>query len=159
GERQTGLVLWDTTTGKRIAEVVQEVFDAEVLALSPDGKTVAVVGDWGHLYLHEVPSGRLLHKLPPAGERPFMHHHWPAFAPDGRTVVTAGHRSLFFWDVAAGKLRRELKGCRGPVAFSRDGKYLACGDESAIRLFEAATLREARRFEDYSDGGSCWGLA
>jgi len=33
------------------------------------------------------------------------------------------------------------------LAFSADGKFLACGDSHGIRLFDTNTFREVRRFE------------
>src|SRR5207248_445869 len=62
-----------------------------------------------------------------------------------------GPRSLFFWDVASGRLLHEVKDCRGPVAFTPDGKHLACGAAGAIRRFDPATYREVRRREGHPD--------
>jgi WD40 repeat protein len=48
-----------------------------------------------------------------------------AFSPDGRTLATGDeddHAAL--WDVATGKLRRELRGSAGRLAFSPNGLWL-----------------------------------
>jgi WD40 repeat protein len=148
-DRQNKMILWDTATGERYAQVECTTTPNNAVALSPDGKALAAASQDGHLYLHELPGGRQLHQLPRVSEVSFQGHFAPAFSPDGRTLATAGPRSLFLWDVAGGKLRHEVKGCHGRVAFSRDGKYLACGDSEGIRLLDAATFAEVRRLEGH----------
>jgi WD40 repeat protein len=146
-ERENKIVLWDTTTGRKYAQIAKQPSYWNPFAISPDNKMLAVAAHDTHLYLYELPSGRQVHKLPPAGELSFSVHYAPAFAPDGKTLLTSGPKSLFVWDVTTGKLRHEVKDCRGPVAFTADGKLLACGDSDGIVLFEAATLRKVRRFD------------
>src|SRR5262249_52474387 len=143
---------WDVATGQRYAQVEQQArLNWDPLALSPDGRTLAVVDHGNNVCLHEVPAGRRLHKLPYAGVAPYGADYPPAFAPDGRTLAASGPESLFVWDVATGRLRHEIQDCRGPVAFSPDGQHLACGTRERIRLFEAATFKEVRAFEAYED--------
>src|SRR5262249_29579041 len=76
-----------------------------------------------------------------------------AFAPDGKSLVTAGYANhLTFWDLATGKVTRTLT---IPVTnvtalqYSRDGKVLAltCGD-STVRILDAATGAEKRSLQD-----------
>ena len=148
-ERDKNVSLWDTATGKRYARIDQETTFWNPLAVSPDGKTLAVSGRDEFLHLYDLPSGRPLYKLPPPDKIPYHGYYAPAFTPDSRTLIASGPRSLFFWDVTSGKPRHEVKECRGPVAFTADGKHLACGAESAIRLFDLASLKEIRRFDPY----------
>ena len=46
-----------------------------------------------------------------------------------------------------GQVARLGKGWVGQVAFSPDGRWLAVGSSVGVYVYEAATLREARRFE------------
>jgi WD40 repeat protein len=68
-----------------------------------------------------------------------------AATPDGKTLLaTSGSPVLRVWDVAAGRLRAQLKEAAElqTVALSRDGSWLAGGGADAdIRLWETATGR------------------
>src|SRR5262249_20151146 len=63
-----------------------------------------------------------------------------AFSPDGKMLVTGGTPGLQFWNVATGKLLREMKqfNCI-PSFFSHDGKWLAAESREGIRFFDPAT--------------------
>jgi WD40 repeat protein len=71
------------------------------------------------------------------------------FAPDGKTLATAGRDGLVkLWDVACGRHLRALEQQYTWVealAFSRDGRTVASATrEGAIRLWDAATLPHLR---------------
>jgi WD40 repeat protein len=69
------------------------------VALSPDGRTLAV-GGWPRLVrLVDVRTGKLLHELDFAGTGAFDLE----FTPDGRTLAISGFESVAsLWDVATG---------------------------------------------------------
>lgn len=80
-----------------------------------------------------------------------------AFAPDSKSVVTAGWDNLIRrWDVNTGKELSRFTGHQKPVygvAFSPDGKLLASGSEDrTIRIWDAATAKELRKFEGHEAG-------
>jgi WD40 repeat protein len=70
-----------------------------------------------------------------------------AFAPDGGIVATAEHNTVDLWDTRSGKRLRTLRVdplyTVRALAFSADGKTLACGEE-IVRLFDVATGEAVR---------------
>lgn len=68
--------------------------------------------------------------------------HQAAFAPDGKTMASAGLRALTFWDPLSGEKRSVLEGCRAPylLAYSPDGMRLAVADKGplAVKVWDLA---------------------
>jgi RNA polymerase sigma factor (sigma-70 family) len=88
----------------------------------------------------------------------FRHENWVGpfvLSPDDRTLAVAAGKSLSFWDLATGRLRRRivLPGEVGCVAYAPDGKLVAagCGD-CVVRLLDPATGKEVRRFVGHQPG-------
>jgi WD40 repeat protein len=160
GDQWLGTVaIWDASTGKIYAKIEQEKVFFDRFTVSPDGKILAAVNEDKSLSLRELPGGRELHRLPRVGVPRDYDHYNPTFSPDGGTLVTSfvdyDKRSLYFWDVASGKLRHEIKDRGGRVAFSPDGKSLVCGETKAFRLIDTTTFKELRSFERNDDGARC----
>jgi len=87
-----------------------------------------------------------------------------AYAPDGRTLATAGARvvksitvppdnTILLWDAGALALRAALAGHTGPVnalVFSPDSRALASvGDDTAVILWNAAAGTQTARLEGH----------
>ena len=69
------------------------------MALSPDGRTLAVGGWTSVVRLIDVRTGKLLHELDLAGRGAFTLE----FTPDGRTLAVSGWENVAsLWDVATG---------------------------------------------------------
>jgi WD40 repeat protein len=154
--------LWDTETGKQIFDGKQA--GRSLLsspALSPDGKILVVSGENNRAHLIDLTTGKEARQIEGPNKAPHLAPgfartreeavYWFTFSPDGKTLAGAsGKDSISVWNVADGKLRYTIKGCRGRLAFSPDGKLLVCGGEEAMRLYEAATGKEVRRFERHA---------
>jgi WD40 repeat protein len=153
---------WDLATGKvtRRLEVAEGVADAA--SVSPDGKTLAVVGRrvgnaQGAIHTWDLATGRPLQSFGPGGI-------WKIdlpFTPVSKQLASGGEGfTASLWDVATGKEVRRFEHPRpaGPLrgfgpprkldlvlalAISPDGKTLATADnDGVIRLWELSTGKE-----------------
>jgi WD40 repeat protein/tRNA A-37 threonylcarbamoyl transferase component Bud32 len=108
------------------------------LAFSPDGRYLAS-GGWGargSVHVWEVATRRPVEPFggPPAGE--FLEG--LAFTPTGQELFTGTRTNVRLWDVASGRLRREIEGSTGrctALALSGDGRRLAAsfkGTEATV---------------------------
>jgi WD40 repeat protein len=124
--RANRAVLLDATSGKKVRELgVLGRNQAEPLAWSPDGRTVA---GWVRdaLVLWEAATGRERLRQPMGREYVSA----LSLSPDSRLVALVGNREnvIRLWDAATGKEHGSLTGHRGRVlslAFSPDGSRLA----------------------------------
>jgi WD40 repeat protein len=78
------------------------------------------------------------------------------FFPEGRRVLVANADSIAVWDIFDGECVTPID-CTGAdlrcVQLSSDGKYIAgCGLDGSVRLFDATTNGERRRFEGHHGG-------
>jgi WD40 repeat protein/tRNA A-37 threonylcarbamoyl transferase component Bud32 len=88
--------VWDTDSRSRVAEVSGgDEGDALAVALSPDGRIVALGGFGRAVRLWDVGTGKLLHALDVGGARKLE------FSRDGRILAVVGNGASL-WDVATG---------------------------------------------------------
>ncbi len=123
--------LWDAAIAKKIVELPHDPDDISMgMDVSPDGKWLAASTYRGGAYLYDRQTGKSVRRIGDDCYRMFK----PCFTPNGKSIVTMGHQSMWVWDAATGQLEREIPKCRGTVAFSPDGMVMACADEDAMRL-------------------------
>jgi WD40 repeat protein len=136
--------LWDYRQRREVRSYAVRGHQANSVAFSPDGRTIAAAGLSLGARLWDVETGQKLRDLEGIDQMSLMS---VAFSPDGRTLASCGEDGLVaLWDVATGKSLRVLYGHTGRVdglAFSPDGRRLATGSyDSTIRLWDPETGRE-----------------
>ena len=143
--------LWDITTRRLGGDGVPLSGNGTVtgLALSPDGKTLAVAGRVVQLW--QTATGQRIGTALPAADD--GRYQAVAFSPDGTTLATLGaDGTARIWDVATRQqigapLTVDRPGTSGgAVAFSPDGRTLVTvGARGQIRLWSVATHRPIGR--------------
>lgn len=137
--------LWDVRRGRLTRTLVGSLTDQPRRAVfSPNGARLASVGSRGGVHLWDVATGLELRETPESRGQP--RPVTIAFAPDGRHFVAAGDPgAIDLWDADSSGRHRLLvdlgKLAQGnhALAYSPDGKLLACSVEGSIRLLNAET--------------------
>ncbi|MFI6498187.1 AAA family ATPase [Nonomuraea typhae] len=134
--------LWDVATRRRKAVIRSRLSSQSEMALSRDGRTLAVCGFPSSIDLWDVTTRRRGARL-----TRYVCGTGMAFSPDGSTLIVTPSLSyegaLHVWDVLTGRRRDvffpEDAGLRSALALSPDGRMLATGDNvGGIRLWDAS---------------------
>lgn len=125
------LPLWDFNTGKHLGNLTPTGFGINPCAIAKDGETF-VVGRTGQLWVYDVSSRRLRHKLSTKRNVSEL-----AFHPGGRLVASASNDNhlITLWDATAGKQLAQFDWNSGHVAglaFSPDGLTCAVAAKSLV---------------------------
>jgi WD40 repeat protein len=129
----SGVHVWDGATGAEVRRFYEKEY-CQDLAVSPDGKTLAVVVTDLSVRLCDPATGRELGRLPKLGNRPS----YMVFSPDSSRLATGVGKSVSVWDVAARRKVREVPSTEyvGHLSFSADGTVLAAGTSDGVRLWD-----------------------
>jgi WD40 repeat protein len=124
------LKLWDVTTGRELATLRRGIGVFRRLAVSPDGRRLALSGgvlEAGETQVWDAETGQTFLTL--RGHTLGVHQ--IAFSPRGERIATAGaDRMVRLWDAATGQELLTLGGHSAGViclGFSPDGHRLASG--------------------------------
>lgn len=138
------LVIWDIPTAKECMRLDDHW--AKTLLFAPDGKTLACAGEF-EIRLWDLGTGQRLHAR--AGHDSEVNS--VAVSPDGRKVASVGWFDpiVRLWDAATGKplsLSPRHDAGLSSCAFTSDGRLLLSGFSDVVRLLDASTGVEQRRF-------------
>jgi hypothetical protein len=137
---------YDLETGREVRAFLGQPFVAQVLALTPDGHTLAAGGADGRLRLWEMITGKEIGTLSGHAQAVVAVAVWS----QGGLVATASQRQVLVWDVARGK---EIGRFASPasdvasLAFTPDGARLVSGmRNSTLLIWDVEKLvADARR--------------
>jgi WD40 repeat protein len=153
------LALFDPGTGTKLASEKDPIGHGGVnsVAFAPNGKTIAVAGDFGRAALVDPATAKVVRKL--EGFHKIVNA--IAFAPDGKEVAAAGvDRTVELWS-AGGEPGRTLAGHQtwiASLAFSPDGKQIFSVDERAnVLVWERGTGKQVEALR--GDSGWTYALA
>lgn len=140
GSRNT--VVWDTRTGA-VVRVLGAAYGGNALAVSPNGRSLAIGGADGSSHLYSMRTWKLIGILGAGPSTSAI-----AFSPNGRLIVTADLAGVAtIWNAATLAPMINLSGKAAAafaVGFSPDGKLVAVGDSSgAVVLWSVTTGRLA----------------
>lgn len=123
------VVLWDVSTGKRLAEIGDEADTVLAADISPDHKLVALGGPGKLVKVFDTASGQLRYQVK-------KHTDWVTmmeFSPDG-TMLATGDRNggAYVWDAATGGIVFTLGDHKEAITglnWRADGQMLASSSE------------------------------
>ncbi|WP_433722324.1 hypothetical protein ACQP0C_21165 [Nocardia sp. CA-129566] len=138
------LQLWDIASRQPIGKALGIQFSDSSVTFSPNGKTLAALGN-GEVRLWDVASRQPLGNplADPTGRAIW----WITFSPDGTTLATTSDTgTVRLWDIAARRPDRDpfidLSSSLEQVTFSPDGTLLAATSQTGtVRLWDIASRR------------------
>lgn len=123
------VVLYEVTTGRRLAEIGDEIDAVLAADISPDQQLVALGSSGRVVKVYSTTDGKLRYKLT-------RHTDWItsiAFRPDGKQLATGDRAGgIHLWDPASGGILLSLSEHTGAVralAWRGDSRVLASGAE------------------------------
>ena len=150
------VTVWNSTNGallRRIKNIPQQV---RSLAMSPDGRTLAVAGGApgrsGEVKLIDAASGAISRTLVTTPDMMLA----LAFSADGQRLACGGtDNSIRVFDVAGGKQELRIEAHADwvlDVAFSRDGKFLASASrDKTARIIEIKTGESEQTYAGHGE--------
>ena len=115
--------LWQRTRSEELLTLPGSASSSRVLAMSPDGRQVAVGGfEAGEIRLIDIPLRRVVATLPDTNAMMSV-----AYSPDGSLLASGSGSDVRLWDLRSFREIRRLTNAIAPAVFSPDGRFLLTG--------------------------------
>lgn len=151
-ETTEGIAVWNLKTKRHLNTIKKDKYEPYVAALSSDGKLLAI--SMGRVVrLWDTQTGKHITFKPSRGLKnsilnffgfPVYNIYTIAIGPDNKTIAAGQDNTVYLWDIPTKRSIATLKHeyAISQLAFSPNGKILACGDSSGrLNLWEYRTQR------------------
>jgi len=158
GDRGKTTVLWDVESGTAMRRFATAEQDIMAIAVTPDGRHVlagskAQIGRSVAVELFDTTSAALVRRLEGHDGATLA----VSISPDGKIAASAGEKMLTLWDLASGKVLRDLPAYAADgvsalfsdIVFSPDGRSLLTS--RTMTLWDVASGDIRRRFSTPAD--------
>ena len=140
----TRIQIMDMTSGK--GNTILYPHGITEIALSPDGKSIAIENSKGELLLWDIDSNELIVQF--TGHKKDRLRSI-TFSPDGKSLASGGTDELFIWDTDSGERKLTIDGHSNGIiglTFSPDGNILATGSYEQVNLWNLSLGTEQGMF-------------
>ena len=152
-----GVIVWDILNGKGLNEPALKVplpdaaSGASSIAISPDGKFLAIGFSYETIRVYSIQSGRMIYELPPPSGKSGLRGDYSSvkalkFSPDSRYLASGYYAAGFtVWDMKTGGLLQRIKIGQGmgiasesvnQIEFSPNGNFLFTDGNFKINVWK-----------------------
>ena len=136
--------IWDAST-ENFNELSQIHYRSSIIngKFSRDGKLLALVSEQNNTAeIWDTLSGRLLTSVKLKNKGGAL-----AFSPDAKYFAAAAGTDITIWPLGGDIKTSEITNPKGPIAISADGRQVAVGDGSTVRLLNSSDGSESSKIE------------
>jgi WD40 repeat protein len=144
--------LWNVKSGKEIHRFAGHTEGVSKVVFSPDGKSVASIGEDRNIFFWDTKKGKKARSLAGFPSSDLKTRGTIDFSPDGRHFVAASSfpSAVILWNVATNQVEATMTDDNhiddAAVSFSPDSRYIAVCANNNVLLWDVASHRKIRTF-------------
>jgi serine/threonine protein kinase len=150
GDEADKIKVWNLKTGQFLRDINGHLDEIESLVITGDGQTLISASEDKTIKIWNPETGQLLRTL----RKHTKEVESAEIDPDGEILVSGGKDRIILWELATGKLLRELpqSGFVRSVTISPDGETLISSHEdNTIKLWNLSNGKLLRTLSGHSD--------